>query len=354
MLTPTFAQKTLIATVCSICLLACGQKSTAESDSAAASQAQSAPAHAAAPAAAPAPRARAADHLAEAQKMKKEDSESLVQDKSAGGIDPAAMAAMPAGSAVALKGRQLVLTASARFGVKNTYQSTLAIEDAVVASDGFVVSNQIASSVQRQSSQPTDDGQLLRIAQVSITGHLLVRVPSHKAQAFLREIASQIEVLDQRTMQARDVQFDMLRSQLEAARNQDAQTDLGSLTQQRGTVGDKTMALEARNAAKASRDEARLAQAQLADQVAFSTIALDLYQPLQLRQTVEADFDKASFAQRPGFISSVGQAVASGWHGLLKCLLWMALLWPLWIALLAMTGAVVAYRQRAKRKLGQA
>jgi hypothetical protein len=352
---PSFFRKTLLAAVCSASLLACGQKNETANYAADAS-APAAPA--AAPAPAPVAQTRANKDLG-GQSLSKMMAEAVPADASAraapvandpaGGLPTAAIATGPAASDAALKGRKLVLTASARFGVKNTYLSALAIEDAVVANDGYVVSNNIESNVLQQTQHLGDDGQLVRVAQVGVTGNLVVRVPSHKTQAFLRDIAGQIEALDQRNFAARDVQFDMLRSQLEAARNQEAQADLGQLTQQKGTVGDKTAALEARNQAKAVRDEARIAGSQLADKVAYSTISLALHQPAVVRTTQEIDFGSASFAQRPSFTANVQRALAGGWHGLLNAMVWALALWPLWLLLVAVAGAVLGYRSRKQK-----
>jgi Domain of unknown function (DUF4349) len=355
MLTPLFFPKTLLAAVCSLSLLACGPKGEAPSD-ALASPSPIATEAGAVPAAAPVAQMRAkkersnasADKMiAELASPSAEPAQGNLQagQEPAGGLPSAAIASVPAASDAALKGRKLVLTASARFGVKNTYLSALAIEDAVVANDGYVVANNMESSVLQQTQHHGDDGQLVRVSQIGVTGNLVVRVPSAKTQSFLRDIASQIETLDQRNFAAKDVQFDMLRSQLEAARNQETQAELGVLTFQKGTVGDKAAAAEARNQAKAVRDEARIASSQLADQVAYSTIALSLHQSAVLRTTREADFDSASLAQRPGFISNVQRALASGWQGLLSTMVAAA---ALWLLLAAGAGVVMAYRLRKK------
>ena len=324
MLHSAFAQKTLLAAACSLSLLACGRSPEPAADAAPAVAPAAAPAAArAAPAPAPQPLAQSRDQLSgfasskmRADSMTKEISAEPAQGGEAASaqaasaipasaIPASAIASTPAASIIGAQGRKLVLTASARFSVKNTYTSALAIEDAVVANDGYVVANNIASTTVQHAQHSLGDGQLVRVAQVQVTGELVVRVPSHKAQAFLRDIASQIEALEQRNFAAKDVQFDMLRSQLEAARSQETQAELGLLARQPGYVIEKSAVLEARGQAKASRDEARIAQAQLADQVAFSTIALSLHQPLQVRSTQEADFEAASNAHRPSFATKL-------------------------------------------------
>jgi hypothetical protein len=353
MLTTSFAQKTIVAVACSLSLMACGPNREAPSSTAEVVQASPLPAAAPAPIA-QAQRAKKGSNLAlsemNADVSTATDSAVTTDKQAAGGIPAAAIASTPAASIAGAKGRQLVLTASARFGVKNTYQSALAIEDAVVANDGYVVNNNIASKVLQDTTHRGDDGQLVRIAQVSITGEMVVRVPSHKAQAFLRDIASQIDALDQRNFAARDVQFDMLRTQLEALRSNESQTELGQLARQPGYVGEKGAVLEARSQAKAARDEARVVQAQLADQVAFSTIALSLYQPHQLRTTKEPDFESASFEHRPGLATNLQRSLASGWHGLLATLVWAVLMWPVWLFLMVIASLVALYRSRRKSR----
>lgn len=273
-----------------------------------------------------------------------------VASRSPAGLPTGALTGMPALSAAGTRSSQLVITANARFKVKNTYASSLAIEDAVVASDGYVVSNALESTVNRQTSHRSSDGQLVNVTETTTSSQLVVRVPSQKVNAFLREIASQVEVLHQRNVQARDVQFDMLRSQLEATRNNEAQADLGQLTRQNGTIGDKGMVIEGRNIAKAQRDEARIAQAQLADQVAYSTLSLQLYQAPQASVSQSADFDSISNAQRPGFVTKLGFAVNRGSQALQTTTLYAVAMWPFWLILLGFIAAVLAYRSRKPRK----
>ena len=341
---PCLFQKTFIAAVCSLSLLACGQKNQA---------AEMAPAAAPAPIS-PQAKKDTGDSLSKMMADVTTETSNFVQtDKeAAGGLPAAALAAGQGASAsdAALKGRKLVLTASARFSVKNTYQSALAIEDAVVAHDGYVVANDIDSNVLQQSQQSVDDGQLVRTLQVIVSGKLVLRVPSAQTQAFLRAIASQIEALDQRNFAASDVQFHMLRAQLEAARNQESQADLGQLSQQKGTVGDKTQAAQVRNQTKAARDEARITSSQLADQVAYSSITLYLHQSPQIRTTQEVDFEAAVAQHRPSFITNMQRALVGGWRGLLSALVVAAALWPLWVLLAGAAGCVVAYRSRRQKK----
>ncbi|MGH8025569.1 MAG: DUF4349 domain-containing protein, partial [Pseudoxanthomonas sp.] len=242
--------------------------------------------------------------------------------------------------------RKFIRTAQAQFRVKDVYQSALVIEDAVAAQGGFVVRNQIGADVGQVQRRPKGGGKLIELAEYTVRGNLTVRVPSDKAQAFLRGIVDQMEFLDQRTFEAADAQFAMLRQQLAYQRNQETQQELGQAIQQGGKLGQKAEAIAARGDAKSSRDEALIAQKEFEDRVAFATLDLSLYQLSQIRQTELTDVEAVFDANSPGFFARLGSSLRGGWYGLLEVLVQLAKLWPLWALVVV---AVVGVR-RLRRK----
>jgi len=229
--------------------------------------------------------------------------------------------------------RKFIRTANAEFRVKDVYQSALAIEDIVASQGGFVVRNDITAQTQSVQTRPRGDGKLTELAEYSLRGELIVRVPSDKTQGFLRAIVGQIDFLDHRSFEATDAQFDMLRQQLAALRGQEAQQEIGQAEQQGGRLDQRTEALQGRDAARAARDEAEVSQKEFEDKVAFSTIALSIYQTPRIRATemvdVEAEFQRNS----PGFFERLANSLRGGWYGLLDFVIALAPLWPLWVLL---------------------
>ena len=243
--------------------------------------------------------------------------------------------------------RKFIRTAQAQFRVKDVYQSALAIEDAVAAQGGFVVGNRIGAEVGQVRRRPKGGGKLIELAEYTVRGNLSVRVPSDKAQAFLRSIVNQMEFLDQRNFDAADAQFAMLRQQLAYQRNQETQQELGQATQQGGKLGQKAEAIVARGDAKSARDEALIAQKEFEDRVAFATIDLSLYQPSKIRQTELTDVEAVFEANSPGFFPRLGSSLRVGWYGVLEVFLQLIKWWPLW--LLIALGALAVRRLRKKR-----
>lgn len=247
--------------------------------------------------------------------------------------------------------RKFVRSASASFRVKDVYVAALGIEDIVASHGGFVVRNDIGTSSTRTQRQATGDGKLIELNEYTVQGHLVVRVPSAKTQEFLRAIAGHVVFLDERKYAAHDAQFELLRAQLDAMRNQETQAELGEALSEGGKLMQKTDVIGMRSNARAARDAAVFAKKVFEDQVAFSTIELTLSQPSRVLQSELIDTDSLYRQLRPGFAERLREQLRDGWDSTLVLVLALAGLWPLW--LLALLGGVPVWRAvRRNRKSG--
>lgn len=243
--------------------------------------------------------------------------------------------------------RRFIRTAQAQFRVKDVYESALAIEDAVAVQGGFVVRNQIGAEVGQVQRRPKGGGKLVELAEYTVRGHLSVRVPSDKAQAFLRSIVSQMEFLDQRNFEAADAQFTLLRQQLAYQRSQQVQQALGEAVQQGGKLGQKADVIVARGDALSARDEALVTQKEFEDRVAYATLDLSLYQAPRIRQSELTDVEAVFEQNSPGFFVRLGDSLRTGWYGVLEAFIRAVKLWPLWL----LVGlAILAFRHLRKAK----
>jgi hypothetical protein len=229
--------------------------------------------------------------------------------------------------------RRFVRTAQAQFRVKDVYASALAIEDAAAQQGGFVVENRISAQTLGVQRRPAGDGKLIELAEYTVQGTLVVRVPSDNTQAFLRAIASQMEFLDQRNFQANDVQFDLLRRALARQREQQTQEELGEAMREGDRLDRKAEVIAARGDARMQRDEALVQQKEYEDRIAFSTINLSLYQLAKIRQTELVDTEAVFRRHGPGFFPRLFDALRVGWYGVLDLLIALLHVWPLWLAL---------------------
>jgi hypothetical protein len=242
--------------------------------------------------------------------------------------------------------RQFIRTAEAEFRVRDVYGSALAIEDLVAQHGGFVVKNDIRAQVDDVETRPSGDGNLVELATYTVRGQLQVRVPSARAQGFMRALAAQVEFLDSRTFAAMDAQFELLRQQLAFARHQDEQRALGEIAAGQGKVGEKAQAVEARTQSQSQRDEALIARKTFEDRVAFATIDLSLYQTPRVRRSVRMDVEAVMRHDGPGFFVRLGHALSAGWYGLLDTAIALSRLWPLWLLLAAGAWLLRRWRRR--------
>lgn len=244
--------------------------------------------------------------------------------------------------------RRFVRTADASFQVQDVYASTLAIEDAVAAEGGFVVRNSISTQTIRQLERPLADFKRLQLSEVVTQGSLVVRVPGERTQSFLRVIARQMQFLDTRNFEANDVQFELLRRQLAFARAQELQQAIRSAAAQPARTGEKIDALAAREQMLAIRDEATVAQRELEDRIAFSTLRLELHEPSQVRENTVPDTAALLRDRGPGFFAEMREALGTGWRALLAATVFATRLWPLGIGL-AVIAWVIGRLRRARR-----
>lgn len=280
---------------------------------------------AAAPAAPPMAQAPMADQTAKREAAPQVD-EGAVEQRA---VDPAQLTSIATHQAD--PGRKFIRTARASFRVKEVYAATMAIEDAVAGQGGFVLRNDIQAQTLRAVSHPVGDGKRLQLTEYTMRGSLVVRVPSDRTQAFLREIAPQMAFLDQRSMEAADAQFQILRQQLAWQREQQTQQALGDAVSAGDRLDRKAEVIAARGGAKLQRDEALIQQKEFEDRVAFSTIELSLYQSPKVERTESVDTDAMFDSHRPSFFVRLGEALRTGWYVVLDVFVALMHVWPLWL-----------------------
>ncbi|MES2299486.1 MAG: hypothetical protein V4582_20785 [Pseudomonadota bacterium] len=243
--------------------------------------------------------------------------------------------------------RKFIRTAQVEFRAKDVYVSALGIEDTVASFGGFVTLNSIGTTVRNTQRHPGGDGKVIELSEVAVQGHLIVRVPSHKTQEFLRAIVGHVELLNSRKFSARDAQFDLLRKMLEYARNEETQDELGQAGKDGGKLNQKAAVIASRSDAKAARDAALVERKEFEDEVAFSTIDFNIYQLPKIVKSELTDVDAVFYQNRPGLGGRLVGALRSGWDGMLDLCVGIALLWPLWIVIAFAIALLRRYRKRS-------
>ena len=241
--------------------------------------------------------------------------------------------------------RRFVRTAQVDCQVVDVQRSTLRIEDLAARFGGFVTRSEVTADVRRVEHRPIGNARLVELSTYVTRGELQVRVPSDRAQDFLRAIAPEMEFLDRRRYEAVDAQFELLRRELARLRHDRAQSALGDVAQD-GKPAVRADVVDRRAAQQAARDEAIVEQRGFEDRVEFATLDISLRQPERVRRAERPDVDAVLRHEGPSFVSRVGNALADGWRGVLELVLIAITIWPLWLA--AAIAVIVVRRLRRR------
>lgn len=235
---------------------------------------------------------------------------------------PAAFVTAVAGWQAIDSAKIFVRTAELRFRTANALQATLAIESEVARQGGFVIQNNLITNTLSQKTSPISEDSLLEISHLEVHNSVVLRVPWQRLDTTLRAIGRWAEHLDYRRVNARDVGLERLSNQLAEARNQKAAGETPSTPK----TDDRRLSLEAQAAA----DEARLNNLQLADQVRFSTVQVDIYQRPTVQYAHVARDPKLG-PYRAGLGTRLWGGMRWGWIFSQDLLVALAYVWPLWL-----------------------
>lgn len=250
--------------------------------------------------------------------------------------------------------RQFIIHVNLRAQVADVYQAVLAIEEAVQAQGGFVADNTILTKQQpgRSIAVAQMDAQQRRISKVyERTAHLKVRVPSAQTQRFLHDLAKHLTFLEHRQIHVQDAQLALLRERLNSSRGQQLQKDLDDVAaSDKEKPSTKLQAVQAKDQAQAAQDAAVLAQKELEDQVAFSTIDLELRQSPIVHTSIEPDVDAMVKTAQPSLAQQLREGLAAGLDMCMSIIVVLAHAWPLLLAMMAVLAGRLVFRKKSAQR----
>lgn len=250
--------------------------------------------------------------------------------------------------------RQFIIHVNLRAQVADVYQAVLAIEEAVQAQGGFVADNTILTRQQpgRSIAVAQMDAQQRRISKVyERTAHLKVRVPSAQTQRFLHDLAKHLTFLEHRQIHVQDAQLALLRERLNNSRGQQLQKDLDDVAaSDKEKPSAKLQAVQAKDQAQAAQDAAVLAQKELEDQVAFSTIDLELRQSPIVHTSTEPDVDAMVKTAQPSLAQQLREGLAAGLDMCMSIIVVLAHAWPLLLVMAAVLAGRLVFRKKSAQR----
>ncbi|NDV94120.1 DUF4349 domain-containing protein [Dysgonomonas sp. 521] len=242
---------------------------------------------------------------------------------------------------------KFIRTAKMKFKVKDIPQAAQRIEDITISNKGFIINSTISNDPRTSTVNISKDSAYL-ICYNDLSASLELRVPHQILDSTLRQIAPLAVVIDYRTVEARDVTFDLMWDKMKQQRLAKKQQRMSQAIGTRsGKLNDAMDAEDALNNALEQADEALLTEYKTNDRIAYSTIYINLYQDrTEYKEKVARDTENIKHYE-PGFGSKIIDALSDGWDVICAIFLALITIWPI---LILLTGAVIVFLRFRKHR----
>ena len=220
--------------------------------------------------------------------------------------------------------RKFVRTADIKFKVKNVANSTYAIENTANKFGGFVTYTNLQSTIADKSETKISQDSTLEITKYRVENNITIRVPNIRLDTVIKTIAKQIDFLEYRIIKADDVSLQMLSNQLTQNRTENQEKRLEKAIDTKGKKLNEVIAAEDNlNTKKEQKDNSKIENLSLQDQVNFSTLTLQIYQ----RETIKEEMIANAKTYRQDFGSKILDGIISGWYVIEGIIAVVAQLW---------------------------
>lgn len=207
--------------------------------------------------------------------------------------------------------RKFVRTADIKFKVKNVPNSTYIIENTTTKFGGFVTYTNLQSTISEKNEVKISQDSTLEITKYTVENNITIRVPNTQMDTVIKTIAKQIDFLEYRVIKADDVSLQLLSNQLKEKREANQEKRLTKAIDSKGKkLNEVVQAENDLNQKSEQKDNSKLENISLADQVNFSTLTLQIYQ----RETIKKEMIANEKQYRQGFGSKIIDGLENGWY----------------------------------------
>jgi hypothetical protein len=183
-----------------------------------------------------------------------------------------------------------------------------------------------------------------------VVNEMVIRVPNTRLDTTLKAIAKYIDFLDYRTIKADDVSLQLLSNNLTSKRNSVHVQRITNAIDSKGRKLQETTDAEESLLNKAEQaDNARIANLNLKDQIAFSTITLNIYQRSNIRIERIVNTEEKN-AYHPSIGSEIVDSLYTGWTILWAIISFFITIWPLILIAAILYILYIRYRKSKQNK----
>jgi hypothetical protein len=243
--------------------------------------------------------------------------------------------------------RKFIRTADLKFKVKNVTQSTYIIENITNKFDGFVTYTNLQSNIIDKFETKVSQDSTLETTRYNVENNITIRVPNKRLDTVIKSIAKQIDFLDYRIIKADDVSLKMLSNQLSQNRSANNEKRVEKAIDTKGKKINDIMDAENTLAnQKEQKDNSKIENLSMQDQVNFSTLTIQIYQHESVKQELNVNIKDDNY-YKPNIGIRILDSLKTGWYVLLDVIVFLVEIW--WL-LFIVIGSFFLYKKYFKKE----
>ena len=245
------------------------------------------------------------------------------------------------------KDKKFIKTANLEFLVKDVYNSSVSIEEIVIANDGFLINSNLYTDVYRSQIFEKSKEVNVLVEEFETRNNITIRVPSANLHETLMSIADEIEFLHYRSISADDVGLKLLAEELEQKRNAKSASNIQKQINAGGKLDDKIYGEEIAFQRETQKDISKLKELSIEDKVEYSTVTIAIYQGKEMRTQDVANFDVFKDQYKKPYYKELGEAFGSSIEMIKVFIAFCVNIWP--IILIGFLGFFFVKRRFGKK-----
>lgn len=227
------------------------------------------------------------------------------------------------------KNRKFIKTADIKFKTNDVRKTTYFLEKTTTKFGGFITHNDLQSHIISQEKKKISADSLVEITTYTVENNIVLRVPNKYIDTLLRSLNSQIAYLNYRTLNADDVNLNILSNSMKINRlNGFDNTNKSQNEKRKGDVIDASIAEDNRLEHQMQADEFKIRNLDLEDKVNFSTLTINIYQTEQLLKTILPNPEIIE-EYEPNFVLKIWDSLKIGWFMIEQIVVFIMKFWSI-------------------------
>jgi len=237
--------------------------------------------------------------------------------------------------------RKKIKTADLRCRVPDVLKATASLEHLVLSLKGVVEESNLENEIRSQHTLPLSADSIRLIKRYTPVANLTLRIPAEHLDSVVTTLTTMAGFIDYRKLKDQDVSLEFERNEM---KNEITGDQLAPREIQHTQMNKELEVAEHQASRKEAAIDRRIENLAILEQVAFSTITVQLFQPEQADIQVVANPEKLS---RPAMGTAITDALHTGANVFRAIFLFLLQLWPLWLLGIAIRVWYKKYYRKA-------